>query len=79
MFGYINANTSSLSPEEETRYKEAYCGLCHALGTRMGQHTRMALSHDLTFLSLLLMSLYEPEEQKQTTACIMHPLTKNSW
>ena len=79
MFGYINANTSSLSPEEETRYKEAYCGLCHALGTRMGQHTRMALSHDLTFLSLLLMSLYEPQEQKQTTACIMHPLTKNSW
>lgn len=79
MFGFINTNTASLQPEEEARYKEAYCGLCHALGKRTGHHTRMALSHDLTFLALLLMSLYEPEEVKRTTACVMHPFTKNSW
>ncbi|MDO4502571.1 MAG: DUF5685 family protein [Coriobacteriia bacterium] len=79
MFGFINTNVDALSPEEEARYKEAYCGLCHALGSRTGQHTRMALSHDLTFLALLHMSLYDPEETKHQTACVMHPLTKRTW
>ena len=62
MFGHVQANLADLSEEEKKRYRAAYCGLCHTLGKRYGFWTRMALTYDLTFLSLLLSSLYEPEE-----------------
>ncbi len=79
MFGFVVTNNEELTQEEKDRYQEAYCGLCHALGKRCGQQTRMALNHDLTFLALLLMSLYEPEETKFQTRCVMHPMKKHVW
>ena len=35
--------------------------------------SRLALSFDLTFLVLLLSSLYEPEEKSENCNCIFHP------
>ena len=57
MFGYVVADQANLKPEELERYRSAYCGLCRAIGRRHGQHARLVLTYDMTFLSLLLDSL----------------------
>ena len=77
MFGHVQANLTDLSEEQKTRYKAAYCGLCHTIGNRHGQLARLGLSYDLTFLSLLLSSLYEPEEQCGQCRCLIHPCKKH--
>jgi hypothetical protein len=73
MFGYVQANLSDLSEEEQVRYRSAYCGLCRTLGERHGGFSRLSLTYDLTFLTLLLSSLYEPEEQSGAFRCGVHP------
>lgn len=77
MFGYVQANLSDLSEEEKARYRSAYCGLCHTLGERHGFTSRLSLTYDLTFLTLLLSSLYEPEERSGDSRCVVHPCKKH--
>lgn len=74
MFGYVAANLNDLSDAEKARYQAAYCGLCRALKRRFGQSARMCLTYDMTFLALLLGSLYEPEEAHGKFRCTLHPL-----
>ena len=62
-----------LAPEEMDRYREVYCGVCHSLKDQSGQLCRMALTYDMTFLALLLNSLYEPNEGKGAERCAAHP------
>jgi hypothetical protein len=73
MFGYVQANLADLSEEEQARYRAAYCGLCQTLGQRHGISARLSLTYDLTFLTLLLSSLYEPEEENGECRCVVHP------
>ncbi len=77
MFGFIQANTADLSDEENCRYRAAYCGLCRSLGQRHGLRARLSLTYDLTFLLLLLSSLYEPEERHSESRCAVHPGRKH--
>ena len=79
MFGYVQANLSDLSQEEQIRYRAAYCGLCHTLGERHGFTSRLSLTYDLTFLTLLLSSLYEPEEKSGACRCVVHPCKKHPY
>lgn len=79
MFGYVQVNGEALSDEEKARYRSVYCGLCHTLGKRHGFHTRMSLNYDLTFLALLLSSLYEPSETTGKRRCIVHPFKKHDY
>jgi len=74
MFGHVLANEAALGEAERQRYRAAYCGLCHALGEQHGAVARLGLSYDLTFLLLLLSSLYEPAEQPGKSRCLVHPL-----
>ena len=74
MFGYVLVNPQALSDAERQRFRGFYCGLCHALRDRYGDMGRLALSHDMTFLSLLLAALYEPEEKTGEERCALHPL-----
>ena len=73
MFGYVRANLNDLSEQEKNRYRAFYCGLCQALGERHGQRGRMTLSFDMTFLTMFLGSLYEPEEKAGEMRCVPHP------
>ncbi len=73
MFGYVVAAKDGLTDEQFRRYRACYCGLCHALRDRFGQACRMTLNYDMTFLILLLSSLYEPEEQSGESRCAAHP------
>lgn len=79
MFGYITADKNSLSPQQLERYRGCYCGLCKAIGRRSGSLARFALTYDMTFLILLLNSLYEPEESSGSERCPVHPLKTDPW
>ena len=79
MFGYISVSIQELSPEERVRYNSVYCGICRRIRAQASQTARLSLSYDMAFLALLLMSLYEPEEESGPSACILHPIKKRPW
>ena len=79
MFGYIDLNPKKLTPEQTGRYKAWYCGLCREIRNRYGQLGRMVLSNDMTFLTVLLSSLYEPEEESGSANCPLHPVRKRAF
>ena len=79
MFGYVRPNLTDMTAEEQARYRAHYCGLCHAIGARHGQLARMALTFDLTYLTIFLGSLYEPEEASGEGKCVPHPMKPHSW
>lgn len=76
MFGYVTINPAELPQEEQRRYQAYYCGLCKTLKKRHGNPSRLTLSYDLTFLFILLSSLYEPEEHAFDARCLPHPIQK---
>ena len=79
MFGVVVANTDALNEAQLARYKGAYCGLCRTLQQRHGDLSRLTLNYDMTFLVLLLSSMYEPEEESGTGRCMAHPVHRRSW
>ena len=79
MFGYVRPNLVDMTAEEQARYRAHYCGLCHAIGARHGQLARMALTFDLTYLTVFLGSLYEPEETSGEGKCVPHPVKPHAW
>ena len=79
MFGYILADINALSPEQKERYRACYCGLCRTLKERHGELSRLALNYDMTFLVLLLSSMYEPQERRGSSRCLVHPIKKRDW
>ena len=79
MFGYVRPSLTVLTEAEQARYRGHYCGLCHAIGARHGQLARMALTFDLTYLTIFLGSLYEPEEQSGEGRCLPHPRKGHGW
>lgn len=79
MFGYVAANPEELTQEQRERYLSLYCGLCRSLGRRASQASRLALNYDLTFLALVLSSLYEPEEASGRGRCLPHPARSRLW
>ena len=74
MFGYITADARLLTEEQQTRYAACYCGLCRRLGRECSAVSRLTLTYDMTFLVLLLSSLYEPEETAGRNRCAVHPV-----
>ncbi len=79
MFGYVTANYRELTKEQQARYGAVYCGICRRIRTQSGNTARLGLSYDMAFLALLLMSLYEPEEQAGKNGCLLHPVTRRAW
>ena len=79
MFGYVRPNLADMSQADQARYRAHYCGLCHAIGARHGSLARMALTFDLTYLTIFLASLYEPEETVGEKRCVVHPLKKRTF
>ncbi len=79
MFGYVTANAKELTREQKLRYNQVYCGICRQIRQRSGSASRWALSYDMVFLALLLMSLYEPEETRGDRACALHPCRPKGW
>lgn len=76
MFGYVTIHKEELKLKEYETYKGFYCGACQALRREYGLTGQLTLSYDLTFLTLLLSSLYEPKQQFSKERCIAHPQKK---
>lgn len=76
MFGYVVPNQKELKVYELEEYRGWYCGLCHRLQRKYGLRGRLSLNYDMTFLGLLLSSLYEDEVRERLGGCVMHPLQK---
>ena len=79
MFGIVTANVQELTEEEKNRYAAVYCGICRSIRNRSSGLSRLGLSYDMAFLALLLMSLYEPEEEQGEDRCVTHPVGKRAW
>lgn len=79
MFGYVITNCKTLSPEERSRFRAMYCGMCKTLQLRHGNISRFTLSYDMTFLALVLSSLFEPEEVFGRETCLAHPIKKHDY
>ena len=79
MFGYLTARTDLLDDERVSRYKACYCGLCRSLRSRSGFSAALTLNYDMSFLVLLLSSLYEPEEEQGESPCFAHPFQPRPW
>lgn len=77
MFGYIIINKGDMKFKEFDVYHSYYCGLCQSLKDRYGVRGQISLTYDMTFLALLLTSLYEPATREATTNCIAHPFEKH--
>ena len=73
------ANGSELDKQQKKRYGAVYCGICRQIRHTASNTARLGLSYDMAFLALLLMSLYEPEEERGDNACCLHPITKRPW
>ena len=76
MLGVMTVRKDELKFREFDRYRGFYCGLCRAIGKRCGKACRMALSFEMTFLSMLLTSLYEPETGSEMRRCAFHLIEK---
>ena len=76
MLGVMTIRKDELKFREFDRYRGFYCGLCHAIGKRCGGACRMALSFEMTFMAMLLTSLYEPQTSQDMRRCAFHPVHK---
>ncbi len=79
MFGYVTANWNELTKPQQKRYSAVYCGICRRIRVQSGSAARLGLDYDMAFLALLLMSLYEPEEDCGREFCLLHPVKRRSW
>ncbi len=77
MFGYIVTNQAKLSDEEKEIYHSYYCGLCHSIKKEYGSLATTVHSNDMTFLTILLSGLYEPDTLIAKESCSVHPLKKH--
>lgn len=79
MFGYIVANASLLDDERVKRYRAYYCGLCHTLKAQNGGRCRLTLNYDMTFLVMVLTSVYASDTTEREARCAIHPLKKHKY
>lgn len=77
MFGFVTIQKPELKIKEYSQYHAYYCGLCQTLRKRHGMMGQMTLTYDMTFLVLLLSSLYEPKTDYSEHHCVVHPVKKH--
>lgn len=78
MFGTIICNKKDLSEAEIRKYRSVYCGICRSLKERYGEKERLTLNYDMTFLAILLNSLYDEDIETEKKRCAIHPFTKQN-
>ena len=69
MFGYVTINRGELKVRKLETYESYYCGLCRVLKDRYGLAGCTMLNYDMTFLGMLLSSLYEEKEEPAKRVC----------
>ena len=75
MFGYVTIGNNQVTEYEYSVFSSYYCGVCKAIGKQASHIARLGLSYDITFLALILSSL-EEKSQCKDTRCVVHPIKK---
>lgn len=76
MFGYVTICEPEIKMKDWRKYRAYYCGLCQSLKENYGSLGQLTLTYDMTFLIILLNSLYEKEMEKSAHRCKTHPIQK---
>ncbi len=76
MYGYIRPYMPELKVREQEYYRAVYCGLCRSMGKCTGQCSRMTLSYDMTFFSLVRMALEGKASTLHRRNCVAHPFRR---
>lgn len=76
MFGYIRVKKEELKIKDFEAYKAVYCSLCKKLGRSYGILSRLTLSYDFAFLSLLNISLKSGCVSFERKRCAFNPFKK---
>ncbi|MEG0249508.1 MAG: DUF5685 family protein [Peptostreptococcus sp.] len=76
MFGYVRINKMDLTFREYEHYKAYYCGLCKSLKRDHTEISRLSINYDITFLVLILTSIYQPKSEIYYERCIVNPIKK---
>ena len=74
MFGYVTVDKPELKVKDYYKYKAYYCGLCRTLKEKYGQTGRLTLTYDMTFIIILLTSLYESRTKLKKHRCPTSPV-----
>ncbi len=77
MFGYVQIRKPELKIKDYDTYRSFYCGLCSVLKDNYGILGEVTLTYDMTFLIILLSSVYDLSEIKREERCIVHPAKKH--
>ena len=72
MFGYVRADTPYLYIKDDTLYRAMYCGVCKGIAQVCGNAARMALSYDITFLSVILHNIKGVDVKIEKQHCLTH-------
>lgn len=76
MFGYVQIRKPELKIKDYEQYQGFYCGLCDMLKEKYGFLGELTLTYDMTFLVILLSSVYEFPTKQKKERCIVHPAKK---
>ena len=76
MIGYITVNRDELKVKELNIYQAFYCGVCKDIKRQYGQLPRLTLSYEMTFLAMLLSSIYDNRPKAHRLRCLMHPTAR---
>lgn len=77
MFGYVQIRKPELKIKDYDTYRGFYCGLCKVLKQKYGFTGQITLTYDMTFLIILLSSVYEVPVRSHRGRCIVHPAKKH--
>ncbi len=77
MFGFVQIRKAECRIKDYEKYRAYYCGLCRVLNERFGTAGRITLTYDMTFLVILLDSLYGGDHKTESRRCVMHPAKKH--
>ncbi len=78
MFGYVQVRKPELKIKDYAAYRAFYCGLCERLRLKYGVAGRIMLTYDLTFLAVLLSSVYDVKCRREKKRCVVHPAKKHA-
>lgn len=76
MFGYVRPDKNELLVREYDAYKAVYCTLCRELGKHYNIFTRMVLSYDVTFYTMIALDFSGAAPKVRKGRCVVNPLKK---
>lgn len=77
MFGYVQVRKPELKIKDYEVYHGFYCGLCKVLKEQYGFWGQVTLTYDMTYLIILLSSVYDIMPEKTSQRCMVHPAKKH--